>query len=148
MEHIIEALESSVVQLHGCGAAIKLKQRDAVLTVLRRQDTLAVLPTGFGKSLLCYVLPRLVDFLRQRVDPSAKTIVLMISPLITLMEDQVARMRALDVAAIHWHSGLPQEEREREARGEFEVVLLSPEACETSPCRALLNSSVYQKNVK
>jgi len=56
--------------------------------VLRRQDTLAVLPTGGGKSL-CYQLPALLF----------EGLTVVVSPLIALMHDQVRLLRALDVPA-------------------------------------------------
>ncbi|WOV85402.1 ATP-dependent DNA helicase [Sporosarcina jeotgali] len=57
-------------------------QEDVIRSILKRNDTIAILPTGMGKSL-CYQLPgQLQDGL-----------VLIVSPLVSLMEDQVASIR-------------------------------------------------------
>ena len=62
--------------------------------VVEGRDTLLVMPTGAGKSL-CYQLPGLAR--------GGTTLV--VSPLIALMEDQVAKMKALGLAAERIHSG-------------------------------------------
>lgn len=68
--------------------AFRPLQRDIIETTLARRDTVAVLPTGAGKSL-CYQLPAMMR--------SGLTIV--VSPLIALMKDQVDQMVAAGVAA-------------------------------------------------
>jgi ATP-dependent DNA helicase RecQ len=71
-------------------------QRRAVLAALRGRDCLAVLPTGGGKSL-CYQVPALV----------LRGLTVVVSPLISLMQDQVAQLRARDVAAAYLSSTQP-----------------------------------------
>ena len=63
-------------------------QREVVEALLEGRDCLAVLPTGAGKSL-CYQLPALVR----------GGVVLVISPLVALMQDQVAQLRRRGIAA-------------------------------------------------
>ncbi len=70
-------------------------QEDVCRAVTAGRDALLVMPTGAGKSL-CYQLPGLAR--------AGTTLV--ISPLIALMEDQVAKLRALGLAAARIHSGL------------------------------------------
>ena len=69
-------------------------QRPVVEAILAGQDALVVLPTGAGKSL-CYQLPALVR----------KGLVVVISPLIALMEDQVQKLRARGISAVCLHAG-------------------------------------------
>ena len=69
-------------------------QEAVVASLLTGRDTLAVMPTGAGKSL-CFQLPALVE--------GGLTIV--ISPLIALMDDQVRALRLQGVAAGALHSG-------------------------------------------
>lgn len=69
-------------------------QSEIVASVLAGRDTLAVLPTGGGKSL-CYQLPAL----------ARPGITLVVSPLIALMDDQVAALRQRGIAAGCIHSG-------------------------------------------
>ncbi|MCH1604058.1 MAG: DEAD/DEAH box helicase, partial [Synechococcus sp. MOX_bin13] len=63
-------------------------QRPVVDAVLAGRDALAVLPTGGGKSL-CYQLPALVR----------EGLVVVISPLVALMEDQVMALQRRGIAA-------------------------------------------------
>ena len=72
-------------------------QRRAVLAALRGRDCLAVLPTGGGKSL-CYQVPALL----------LRGLTIVVSPLISLMQDQVAQLRARGVAAAYLSSTQPR----------------------------------------
>lgn len=100
-------------------------QEDAIQAELRGQDSLVVLPTGGGKSL-CYQVPPLVS---QRTD-------IVVSPLISLMKDQVDGLLANGYPAAALHSALSaSERREAEARihsGECRLIFLSPERLVTS----------------
>jgi ATP-dependent DNA helicase RecQ len=69
-------------------SALRPGQDEVVAAVMSGADVLAVMPTGAGKSL-CYQLPAIVE----------GGLTLVVSPLIALMRDQVAAMRALGVAA-------------------------------------------------
>jgi ATP-dependent DNA helicase RecQ len=71
-------------------------QREVIEDVLRGRDVLCVMPTGAGKSL-CYQLPAVVQ--------GGLTIV--VSPLISLMEDQVQQMRDEGISATLLNSALP-----------------------------------------
>jgi ATP-dependent DNA helicase RecQ len=75
-------------------------QREAVDAALAGRDSLVVLPTGGGKSL-CYQLPAAMQ----------RGLVLVVSPLIALMEDQVAAAREADLAADALHSNLEANHR-------------------------------------
>ncbi|MBI4563063.1 MAG: DEAD/DEAH box helicase [Planctomycetes bacterium] len=70
-------------------------QREAIEASLARRDALVVLPTGGGKSL-CYQVPALIE--------SGLTVV--ISPLISLMKDQVDRLAARGIASAFLNSSL------------------------------------------
>jgi ATP-dependent DNA helicase RecQ len=95
-------------------------QAEVVAHVLAGGDALVLLPTGGGKSL-CYQIPALV-----RAGTG-----LVISPLIALMDDQVAALRQNGVRAAAWHSGLTGSEAwklERELEeGRLDIVYASPE---------------------
>ena len=95
-------------------------QRAAVEGALAGRDALVVLPTGGGKSL-CYQLP-----------PAAGAgLALVVSPLIALMDDQVAAARQAGLTAASLHSNLAAEERARAFRdavaGNLQLLYASPE---------------------
>ncbi len=96
-------------------------QREVIEAVLEGRDCIAVMPTGAGKSLT-FQLPA-------RVLPGT---VLVISPLISLMKDQVDALREVGFRAAALNSTLAPEARRRRARrllrGEYELVYLAPEA--------------------
>ena len=71
-----------------------------IQSVLAGRDALAVMPTGGGKSL-CYQLP----------SQAGRGIVVVISPLIALMKNQVEALQALGLAAGYLHSGQTHEEK-------------------------------------
>ena len=100
-------------------------QRRIIDAVLAGKDCIGVMPTGAGKSLTFQVPARIL--------PGA---VLVISPLISLMKDQVDALVRVGFRAVTINSTLPFEERrERLAafrRGEIELLYLAPEALEGS----------------
>ena len=95
-------------------------QEAIVRSVLSGRPTIAILPTGGGKSL-CYQLPALLL--------EGTTVV--VSPLVALMKDQVDALRARGIAATFINSSLGDGERqERQAalrRGEYRLVYVAPE---------------------
>src|SRR5687767_9167550 len=105
-------------------------QREVIDAVLAGRDCIAVLPTGGGKSLT-FQLPA-------RILPGT---VLVLSPLISLMKDQVDALGALGFRATRIDSTLDPADRAARLRalerGEWELVYLAPEALEGS-VRALL----------
>jgi ATP-dependent DNA helicase RecQ len=98
-------------------------QREVIDAVLEGRDCIAVMPTGAGKSLTFQIPARLL--------PGT---VLVLSPLISLMKDQVDALRALGFRAAAINSTLPWEERRERLdglrRGAYELVYLAPEALE------------------
>ena len=100
--------------------AFRPMQEEVVRSVLNGQDTLALLPTGGGKSL-CFQVPAL----------SMGRLCLVISPLIALMKDQVARLRSKGIRAAAITSGLAHHEidnaMESAALGKLDFLYVSPE---------------------
>jgi ATP-dependent DNA helicase RecQ len=95
-------------------------QAPVVQSVLDGTDTLAVLPTGAGKSV-CFQVPAMV----------LGGLTIVVSPLISLMQDQVAAAEARGIPAACLTSGLTAEEQEavrrRLADGGLRLLYLSPE---------------------
>ncbi|MEM9167727.1 MAG: RecQ family ATP-dependent DNA helicase, partial [Planctomycetota bacterium] len=93
---------------------------EAVRAVVSGRDSLVVLPTGGGKSL-CYQLPPMLT----------GRLTLVVSPLIALMEDQLAGLRLCGYPAAALHSGMDdgevREALERLHAGELRLLLVAPE---------------------
>ena len=110
---------------------LRTGQLDVIRNVMAGQDTLAIMPTGAGKSL-CYQLPALML--------PGRTVV--VSPLIALMKDQCDRLRQAGVAAVQLNSALGADERdeaeEAVASGEARIVFSTPERLAAPEFRQLL----------
>lgn len=95
-------------------------QQEVIESALSNQDSLVIMPTGGGKSL-CYQIPALVK----------DGLTLVISPLISLMKDQVDQLKADGVAAECINSSLPRDELiaiyNRMNSGVLKLVYVSPE---------------------
>ncbi len=96
------------------------KQADIVDTVARGGNALVLMPTGGGKSL-CYQVPALMR----------DGVAIVVSPLIALMDDQVANLRAAGVYAAALHSGTPPEVVRQLAEdidsGSLKLLYVAPE---------------------
>ena len=99
-------------------------QKDIILSVLEGKDTLALMPTGGGKSLT-YQVPAL----------ASEGICIVITPLISLMLDQVEQLRRRDIKAAAVHAGLGKREvetiLENAVHGAYKFLYLSPERLQT-----------------
>ncbi len=95
-------------------------QEDVIQTALAGQDALVVMPTGGGKSL-CYQLAAL----------ALDGVTVVVSPLISLMKDQVDALRELGIGATYLNSTLSTAdilaELQRIKRGEIKLLYMSPE---------------------
>ncbi len=119
-----EAAEALVRRLWG-HASLRPLQREAIQSDLDGRDSLVVMATGGGKSL-CYQAPAILN--AERGDDR---LTLVVSPLVSLMDDQVASLRAMGVPAAALHSGSPDSERDETeallAEGGTALVFAAPE---------------------
>ncbi|MCL7987983.1 RecQ family ATP-dependent DNA helicase [Sphingobacterium sp. lm-10] len=95
-------------------------QEEVIHAVMLRQDTLALMPTGGGKSI-CFQVPAMLQ----------EGICVVISPLIALMKDQVERLRKQDISAVAIYSGMTKREVDITLDncifGNIKFLYLSPE---------------------
>ena len=108
-------------------------QSEIIENVLARHDTLAIMPTGGGKSL-CYQIPALLF----------EGLTVVVSPLISLMKDQVEQLRAFGVPSLFLNSSLGPEEYQENMdyvrRGEVKLLYVAPETLLTTRILSLLDS--------
>jgi ATP-dependent DNA helicase RecQ len=126
-----DALDQAL-QTHFGWGAFRPGQRPVIEAMLAGRDCLAVLPTGAGKSL-CYQLPALVR----------GGLVLVISPLVALMEDQVQHLQRRGIAAACLHRGLDPARRQdlllRLRQNRLRLLYLAPERLQVESTRQLLD---------
>ncbi|HEY8690463.1 MAG TPA: ATP-dependent DNA helicase RecQ [Chitinophagaceae bacterium] len=105
--------------------AFRPMQEDIINSVLDGKDTLALLPTGGGKSI-CFQVPALAK----------DGLCLVISPLIALMKDQVEGLKKKNIPALSIYSGMSffevKRTLENAVHGNFKFLYVSPERLETN----------------
>ena len=90
--------------LHHEGIFLKVKQYIALDSVLQGHDTIAVLPTGYGKSIIFHLLPFICDHLNIYKHGGSNNAVLVISPLNSLISDQITILKNRGVDAQYFVS--------------------------------------------
>lgn len=109
-------------------------QLNIIQSILEGNDTLAILPTGGGKSI-CFQVPGMLT----------KGITVVVSPLISLMNDQVDNLKKRGINAIALHSGLGASQTEIELKNiqnqMYRFVYVSPERLKSIRFRAVLEDS-------
>ena len=107
------------------------KQEEIIESVLSGRDTLAILPTGGGKSI-CFQVPALMR----------EGICIVVSPLIALMKDQVLNLRARRIKALAVYSGMTRGDiditLDNAAYGDYKFLYVSPERLRTRLFQARL----------
>ncbi len=126
---------------------LKDEQTLSIMEFVKGKDVFVSLPTGFGKSLCYILLPIVFDRLR-KVDK--KSIALVVSPLIALMQDQVSAATAMGVSAIHITDKHATKliVKQSVKNGEYQIVFISPEALVGGmEWRSMLATDIYANNL-
>ena len=117
-----------VLQQYWGYPAFRSMQEEIIMSVLNGQDTLALLPTGGGKSI-CFQVPALCK----------EGICIVVSPLIALMKDQVFNLRNRNIHAEAIYSGMRSKDIDRIldncVYGNTKLLYLSPERLTTEIAR-------------
>ena len=105
--------------------AFRSLQSEIISSVLSGKDTLAILPTGGGKSI-CFQVPAMAQ----------DGLCLVISPLIALMKDQVENLKKRSIPALSVYSGMSflevKKTLQNAAHGNFKFLYVSPERLESA----------------
>ena len=100
-------------------------QETLVDALLKGRDALGIMPTGAGKSV-CYQVPAMM----------MEGVTLVVSPLISLMSDQVAALRSAGIPAAYLNSSLSPRQLdlaiERAREGQYRIIYVAPERLETA----------------
>jgi len=113
-----------ILQKYWKHESFRTPQEEIINSILKGQDTFALMPTGGGKSV-CFQIPTLMN----------KGMGLVISPLVALMKDQVANLQKLDIKAIALTGGIGTEDMidllDNCQFGNYKFLYLSPERLES-----------------
>lgn len=106
-------------------------QEKLIDSLLSGRDVLGIMPTGAGKSL-CYQIPAIM----------LPGITIVVSPLISLMKDQVNMLNSIGIRAAYLNSSLTEKQFflaiERAKQGTYKIIYVAPERLETPVFRELL----------
>jgi ATP-dependent DNA helicase RecQ len=109
------------------------RQKEVIENILQRKDTLAIMPTGGGKSL-CYQIPALM----------LPGLTIVVSPLIALMKDQIDQLKQLGIPAVTLNSSLAASEyfknTEQVRKGKTRLIYMAPETLRTDRITSLLEN--------
>ena len=112
--------KEALLRIHWGYDSFKPLQELIIDSVLSNNDTIALLPTGGGKSI-CYQIPALMK----------EGFVLVISPLIALMEDQVNELKSIGIKSMYFESKSNSisllHQLDNAIHGNYKVIYVSPE---------------------
>ena len=116
---VVKQLKQQLQKVFGY-SSFREGQLDVMMSALHGRDSLVLMPTGAGKSL-CYQLPAI----------SSDGLTVVISPLLSLMQDQVEAMLAMGIPAATLHSGLSSEASmqtlQQLQQQQIKILYVSPE---------------------
>lgn len=118
---------------------LKDKQVEVINELLLGNDVIGLLPTGYGKSM-CYLIPPLVT----------KKTIFIISPLISLMEDQKDKLYKIGIscAALHSNNKNRDEDMTNIINGKINIVYMSPEYLIKGAGLELANTLIENKKLR
>jgi ATP-dependent DNA helicase RecQ len=136
--HMMQTTLDSILQSRFALDALRPLQAQIIHNLMDGTDALVVMPTGSGKSL-CFQLPAIA----MREESGGEGVGLVFSPLIALMEDQVAALRKKGIKASFVNSTVRKQERlkryKKLAAGEYELFYATPERMEKPDFREALD---------
>lgn len=124
------------------------QQKQALFYLVSGKDVFANLPTGFGKSLIYQLAPFVVEQMSRKEGKNRTAIVLVISPLVSLIKDQVTYLQKKGIKASFIGGGQVEAKFQQILNGEMNIVYSSPEAMlSNDQWREMIRSPIYQRSV-
>lgn len=143
-DEIQKCIVDSASQFFDGSLQVKDSQASCIKSIIYGKNTMGVLPTGFGKTLIYQLLPHVGLKLKSTgyefpTDP----IILVVSPLTALIQEQVERCERFGTA-----TQLTEEKMSQDVKnGKIRYLFSSPEMFTSDLCRELFSSKVYRENV-
>ena len=143
LEEVVLAVKKSLENFNE-NFVIKPKQFTAIFNILKEKDTLCILPTSYGKSLIFQLLPAVC---RELPGYPSKPTIIVVSPLVSLINDQVTaanNMSGLGLMA----TSLDIKKYDDIIAGKYNILFGTPESwIQNKRWRELLASKYFVKNV-
>lgn len=160
----MRSLQSAICDSNYSNINLKPKQVKCLEAIYSERDLVAVLPTGYGKSLIFHLLPSLLsERNKQRPSPSTVSpVIVVVSPLNSLIQDQLRRLMLCNKSAailkvkrnedVSDDSTLDLCEGADAAllkEAKYQIIFAHPEAClSCKEGREMLQSEPYQRAVQ
>ena len=127
---------------------LKAEQKLIIEKIVGKRDVFGQLPTGYGKSLTFQLLPGVVKSLSAKGHGfPANPLVVVISPLLSIIEDQVKYLRSLGIEAAYIGESKTKDQEILDGKGGFPLLYGSPESLTgDEKFRAMFSKEFYQKN--
>ena len=139
---VSEAIESAAKAMGY--DTLKPEQKKAVSDFVNGRDVFVALPTGFGKSVCYGCLPVVYDILRSKKN----SIVIVVSPLVAIMKDQVSTFTSKGIQAACVISDISHEVKTGVEEGQYQLVFFSPEQLlARNSWRSMLRTDIYWDNL-
>lgn len=126
------AQAKQILQSYYGYSTFKKGQEEVIRSILEGRDTLSIMPTGSGKSV-CYQIPALL----------LEGVIVVISPLISLMKDQVDALQQMNIPTTFINSSLAAAEINQRMRdlteGVYKLVYIAPERLESARFQHMMN---------
>ena len=91
-----------------------MELKDCLQNVFLGRGLIAILPTGFGNSLIYQLFPRLINALQR----SAVSKIIVVTPLVAILKDQVEQLQSIGIRALA--IGVDEEEEDEEGAGKMD----------------------------
>ena len=123
------------------------EQYEAVTAFLSGKDVFVSLPTGGGKSLCFAVIPKAVELFKTLLGLQCltATVMLVVSPLVSLMQDQVNRFQGLGLPSIALNALNDGKVLQAIKDGKYQLVFLSPETLRLQRFRELFGEESFTR---
>lgn len=124
---------------------LNVHQKDAITSILKKKvDVFVSLPTGYGKSVIYQALPFAFDEYTRKPGH----IVVVISPLVALIEDQIQNLQMVGITAISLSHIKTSEKIQQVEIGSFPIVYTTPEGLlKSERWRHMLSNEVYSEKL-
>ena len=148
-----EDFDAAVKTVLKCFAGVtKLNkhQDNALFQLIHRHDVFAILPTGFGKSLIFQLLPSLCLELNLMGYDSfpQKCVVLVICPLVALIESHMNELKKRGISCVYLSGIINQQENMEVLDGKYSFIFTNPETIiMNEKWREMLQSPIYRKRL-
>ena len=139
---LLDAIEFAVKEC-GINFVLKNQQVEAIHSIVTGRDVFVKAATGFGKSICYVLLPYVCDHIYRSTtasnsSPSFSSIVILVSPLTALMDDQIKTISSFGIRCKKLHEGPGKDDSADVGEGKYQILIMSLESFALKEIRSVL----------